>query len=172
MKHVNVEIKAACKDPDPIRRILRRRGADVRGTDHQVDTYFRVPHGRLKLREGDIENHLIWYDRPDAAGPRRADVLLCPTQPGSAIKEVLARALGVLAVVDKRREIYFIGNVKFHVDAVEGLGGFVEIEAQSAAGERTEEELLAQCRQYLELFGISPQDYVDVSYSDLLLHRP
>lgn len=172
MEHVNVEVKAACADPERMRRVLRRRGVDFRGTDHQVDTYFRVPRGRLKLREGNIENHLIWYARRDEPGPKRADVLLLATRPGSAIKEILARVLGVRVVVDKRREIYFIDNVKFHVDAVEGLGSFVEIEAQTVAGERSERELLAQCRRYIDLLGIEPGDLVDVSYSDLLLERP
>ena len=171
MQHVNVEIKATCRNADAVRRTLRARGADFRGTDHQVDTYFRTPRGRLKLREGEIENHLIHYRRPDEPGPRRADVLLLATEPGSPIKQVLARALGVLVVVDKRREIYFIDNVKFHVDEVAGLGSFVEIEAQSRPGERTERQLLAQCEQYLALLGIAPDDCVGASYSDLLLEQ-
>ena len=173
MKHVNVEVKAACGDAEAVRRALRGRGADFRGTDHQVDTYFRVPAGRLKLREGDIENHLIWYERPDAPGPKRADVLLLATEPGSPLKEVLARAFGVLVVVDKRREIYFIDNVKFHVDEVVGLGRFVEIEAQSVEGARSEDQLRAQCEQYVELLGIRGEDLIRESYSDLLLrNRP
>ena len=150
MERVNVEIKAACGEPEAIRRILRAREADFRGTDRQVDTYFRVPAGRLKLREGRIENHLIHYDRPDEPGPKRANVLLLKTSRGpqsEALKNVLAEAFGVLAVVDKRREIYFIANVKFHIDAVEGLGGFVEIEAQSQRAEASEETLLAQCNE-------------------------
>ena len=174
MAHVNVEIKAACEDPGPIRRVLRARDADFRGADRQVDTYFRVPRGRLKLREGRLENHLIHYDRPDVPGPRRADVLLLETPPGERterLKEVLTRALGVLVVVDKRREIYFIDNVKFHIDEVEHLGGFVEIEAQSAGDEVPEETLLAQCSEYLCLFGIRREDLVAESYSDLLLRR-
>jgi len=171
MPHVNVEIKAACRDAQTVRRVLRDRAADFRGTDHQVDTYFCVAAGRLKLREGNIENHLIWYERADEAGPKRADVLLLATEPGSAIKDILARALGVRAVVDKYREIYFIGNVKFHLDEVTGLGRFVEIEAQAAAGERTEADLRAQCAQYLDLLGIREQDLIRTSYSDMVLSR-
>lgn len=186
MGNVNVEVKAVCRDAEAVRRILRRRRAEFRGTDHQVDTYFRVPHGRLKLREGDIENHLIWYARPNERGPRRAEILLYPTQPGSPLKEMLAQALGVLAVVDKRREIYFIGTVKFHVDDVEGLGSFVEIEAQSPtpeagrSGDRhlggdasepvpvTEDALWTQCRRYMGLLGIGPRDLIGESYSDMV----
>ncbi|HUT01410.1 MAG TPA: class IV adenylate cyclase [Phycisphaerae bacterium] len=171
MEHMNVEIKAACRDPDAIRRLLRARGADCRGTDRQVDTYFRVASGRLKLREGQIENHLIFYRRGDEAGPKRADVLLLETPPGprtAALKEILTRALGAWVVVDKRREIYFLDHVKVHLDVVEHLGSFLEIEAQSAGGGATEEALRAQCREVLGLFGVRPEELVAESYSDLL----
>ena len=171
MAHVNVEIKAVCNQPDHIRGMLRQRGADFRGTDHQVDTYFRVPRGRLKLREGHLENHLIYYDRPNEPGPKRADVLLLATEPGSPLRDILAQVFGTLVVVDKRREIYFIDNVKFHIDVVEGLGSFMEIEAQSAGDRRSEQELRQQCRTYLDLLGIDPADLVGESYSDLLLSR-
>jgi adenylate cyclase, class 2 len=172
MPHVNVEIKARCRDAAAVRGTLLAAGAIYRGTDHQVDTYFRVPNGRLKLREGNIENHLIFYDRPNCPGPKRADVLLLPTEPGSTVKEILTRAVGVLVTVDKHREIYFLDNVKFHIDTVEGLGGFVEIEAQSGPGrELAEEHLLAQCRRYLEMLAIRTEDLVAESYSDMLLGK-
>ena len=92
---------------------------------------------------------------------------LAPTTPQSPLKEVLTHALGVKVVVDKQREIYFIGNIKFHIDQVQGLGSFVEIEAIGTDENRG--ELLRQCREYLELFGISEQDLVERSYSDLIL---
>lgn len=169
MRHLNVEIKAHCRDADAVRGALRARGADFRGTDRQADTYFRAPAGRLKLREGTIENHLIWYERGDEPGPKRADVLLADTPPDSGVKEVLARALGVRAVVEKRREIYFLGNVKFHVDEVAGLGCFVEIEAQTIEGGLSEAELRAQCEQYLALLGIRREDLIRESYGDMVL---
>jgi len=174
MPHVNVEIKARCRDAEAVRRILRARGADFRGVDHQLDTYFRVEAGRLKLREGDIENHLIYYERPNRPGPKRADVRLLPAEPGGELKRMLTEAIGVLAVVDKRREIYFIDNVKFHVDEVDGLGHFVEIEAQAAVelgAPDPESDLRAQCQAYLDLLAVDPDDLVSESYSDLILAR-
>jgi adenylate cyclase, class 2 len=168
MPHVNVEIKARCRDAAAVRGALLAAGADFRGTDHQVDTYFHVPSGRLKLREGNIENHLIFYDRPNTPGPKRADVLLLPTEPGSAVKEILTRSVGVLVTVDKRREIFFIDNVKFHIDRVEGLGGFVEIEAIDADGTIGQARLQRQCEHYVALLGIAPSDLIDRSYSDML----
>jgi adenylate cyclase class 2 len=75
MRVINVEIKAKSGNQDRIREILKECNADFRGTDHQVDTYFSVSAGRLKLREGEIENNLIYYERPDESGPRPADAL-------------------------------------------------------------------------------------------------
>lgn len=173
MAHVNIEIKARCDNPEDIRQLLEDSSAEFKGVDHQIDTYFNVPTGRLKLRQGNIENSLIFYNRPNTAGPKRADVSLFRTDtPGGAqLHETLTGALEVLVVVDKRREIYFIDNVKFHIDTIEGLGNFVEIEAIDEAGSFGTEKLQQQCNYYIELFGITNADLVNVSYSDLLLER-
>lgn len=169
MSITNIEIKARSNKQDAIRELLLKEGAEFRGTDHQTDTYFRVPEGRLKLREGNIENQLIHYRRANQEGPKQADVLLFPSVPGSGLKEILTAALGILVVVDKEREIYFIGNVKFHIDHVKGLGFFVEIEAIDKEGTIGREKLLEQCNHYLGLFGIREEELVPVSYSDMLL---
>ena len=169
MQHViNVEIKARCANPERVRALLRERNASFAGLDHQVDTYFRVPQGRLKLREGNIENALLYYRRPNQSGPKTSDVLLHPTTPGSGLKEILVAALGVLVVLDKQREIYYVDNVKIHIDQVQGLGSFTEIEA---AGDEnsSRQALLKQCRDLMQAFGVREHELVDRSYSDLLL---
>jgi predicted adenylyl cyclase CyaB len=169
MGHVNIiEIKARCANPQTIRELLQARNADFRGVDRQIDTYFQVPRGRLKLREGQIENCLVYYKREDRSGPKHSDVTLFPMTPNGMLKEMLTKALGVLVVVEKQREIYFIGNVKFHLDAVKGLGDFVEIEAIDTDGTIGKEQLFAQCQTFLELFQIAPADLLAPSYSDLL----
>ena len=169
MEVINVEIKAQCSNPEVVRTVLRNKHARFAGLDHQVDTYFRVPNGRMKLRQGNIENALIAYDRPNEAGPKKSDVSLAPVSNGDELRSVLERSLGVLVRVDKQREIYYIDNVKFHIDHVEGLGGFVEVEAAGHPHER--EKLLDQCREYMRLFNIREEDLVEKSYSDLLLVR-
>jgi adenylate cyclase class 2 len=170
MSHLNIiEIKARCPDPQAIREILQARNATFRGTDQQIDTYFRVDHGRLKLREGQIENCLVYYERENQAGPKQSEVILFSSIPGSSLKEILSRSLGVLVVVEKQREIYFIDNVKFHIDTVKGVGSFVEIEAIDTDGSLGRDKLLAQCQEFLELFKIASGNLVAVSYSDLLL---
>ncbi|MDO8558382.1 MAG: class IV adenylate cyclase [bacterium] len=171
MSHLNVEIKARCSDSERIRQILISKNADFHGKDHQIDMYFNVQRGRLKLREGDIENYLIYYERKDKEGPKESHVTLFPTTPRTSLKEILEKSLGVLVVVDKKREIYFIENVKFHIDEVAELGAFVEIEAIDKDGSIEKEKLQEQCQLYMQLFGISDTDLVSVSYSDLLLKK-
>ena len=81
---------------------------------------------------------------------------------------MLVKSLGVLMVVDKQREIYFIDNVKFHIDEVKDLGKFMEIEAIDMDGSLGKEKLLKQCQEYMKLFDIQESDLISKSYSDLL----
>ena len=106
------------------------------------------------------------------AGPKDSHVTLAKfADTQTDLKAVLRTALGILVEVDKQREIYFIDNVKFHIDQVEALGSFVEIEAIGTPGVDQQADLLKQCQYYIELFGIESADLVDVSYSDLLLGK-
>ena len=168
--HVIIEIKARYANLSRAREILTRHQAEFRGLDHQVDTYFKVNSGRLKLREGKIENALIFYNRENQAGPKESNVTLFRCEKDSPLKEILTRSLGVLTVVDKQREIYFIDNVKIHLDTLQDFGTFIELEA-IGDGVRDKSELLRQCEYYLDLFGVSKHDLVPVSYSDLCLNR-
>ena len=166
---INLEIKARCRQPAKVLKILESAGAEHRGIDHQVDTYFNVKEGRLKLREGNIENNLIYYKRSDQSGPKRSEVILYPAGKDKGLKEVLEAVNGVRVMVDKMRHILFIENVKFHVDRVKGLGSFVEIEAIGKKGE--EHDLQRQCEQYIKLLGINEDDLVRESYSDLIIYK-
>lgn len=171
MRHLNIEIKARCDDLDAIRTVLQAEDADFIGEDRQVDTYFRVPDGRLKLREGTIERSLIHYDRPDQEGPKPSDVTRYEPDAPAGLKDVLTAALGVWVVVAKRREIYFIDNVKIHLDRVDGLGTFVEIEAIGRDASADPAALRAQCETYMDRFQLTADALVADSYSDLLHRR-
>jgi len=170
MQHTNIEIKARSNNHDQIRKILQTGNARFVGTDRQIDSYFNVNTGRLKLREGNIENALIHYIREDKDEPKESDVLLYQNGKNGLLKELLTRALGVSVIVDKEREIYFIDNVKFHLDKVKGLGEFIEIEA-IGKDDAELENLMKQCKFYLNLFGIPNEDLIPHSYSDLLLQK-
>lgn len=164
-----VEIKARIDDDALIQSVLAQRKAIFKGLDHQVDTYFVVPHGRLKLREGSIENHLIQYHRANTAEAKLSEVGLYKTQPNASLKSLLTAALGILAIVNKEREIYFIDNIKIHIDTVKGLGRFAEIEAIDESKQYTEEELRRQCNELQEAFGINEDQLLTHSYSDMIL---
>jgi len=167
----NFEFKARAKDLKKLEQKLLKLNPVFKGEDHQTDTYFNVPKGRLKLREGNIENALIYYERPDAAAAKASDILLYKHLPEISLKEILAKTNGIKAVVDKKRRIYFIENVKFHFDTVNELGTYIEVEAIDENGQRTLEELEKQCKKYFTLFDLQESDYVSKSYSDLILER-
>jgi predicted adenylyl cyclase CyaB len=169
MSHLNVEIKAIVNDPSFVRNYLVNHSATYKGTDEQTDTYFNVNAGRLKLREGNIENNLIFYNRTNEAGPKSSHFNLVKIEDAKGLKEVLERSCGIKMIVRKKREIYYIGNVKFHIDEVPGLGSFIEIEAGNILADKIESELLDQCNYYLKEFGIKEEDLVAESYSDLLM---
>jgi adenylate cyclase class 2 len=168
--YLNVEIKAKCKDAVFVRKSLMEHGAQFKGVDEQTDTYFNVPNGRLKLREGNIENNLIYYDRPDQAGPKNSRFFLTRIEDNISLKRSLTESIGVKVIVAKKREIYYISNVKFHVDMVPQLGNFIEIEAGNVLSpELTEGELRQQCEYYMEQFRIDETDLVTASYSDMIM---
>ncbi len=171
MKITNVEIKAHCSEPEKIEQILLDLGADFIGLDKQVDTYFKVKEGRLKLREGNIENSLIYYQRPDVGKSKRSDVLLYKPSDIEGLKAILETVHDVLVRVEKRRKIFFIDHVKFHLDTVEHLGNFVEIEAIDKDEGRSEENLRKQCEHYCDLLAVNDSDLVRVSYSDMILDK-
>jgi len=171
MAHINIEIKARCTQPDAVKRVLTRMGARYEGRDHQIDTYFRVPQGRLKLREGNVENALIYYERDSIAGPKQSNVILFRTKPDPSLRQILEKCHPLLVIVDKQRDIYWVDNVKFHVDDVKGLGSFVEIEAIDYNGTIGREALLRQCMMYKERLGITDDSLLTDAYSDLVMAK-
>jgi adenylate cyclase, class 2 len=166
---LNVEIKASCNDLEKIRQVLNRLNARSVGTDLQTDTYFNVNAGRLKLREGNIENNLIFYDRENKPGPKNSSFQLLKISDPDSLKTMLTNSMGIKMVVNKKREIYFIDNVKIHLDMLEELGSFVEIEASNLYADLTNEQLMEQCNFYIKEFGIIDADLIQDSYSDMML---
>ncbi len=170
-QHLNIEIKARCKNIETLHQKLLAKGADFKGVDHQTDTYYRVPKGRLKLRQGNIEKTLIHYDRPDQAEPGASIVNLYHPDDDDSLKATLDHALEQLVVVDKQRRIYFIDHIKFHLDKVDALGEFVEIEVINKQNKFSEAELQEQCYFYMDYLDIKSEDLIKQSYSDLLLGK-
>jgi predicted adenylyl cyclase CyaB len=164
----NFEFKAKVSDIEEYENRLLEISPIYQGVDHQIDTYFNVSIGRLKLREGNIENSLINYIRENTADSKKSEIILYQHEANKALKDILTLQLGVKVVVDKKRKIYFIENVKFHFDKVENLGTFMEVEAIDSEDKFTYEELKEQCDYYFKFFNLDKSQLIDKSYSDLV----
>jgi homotetrameric cytidine deaminase len=163
----NVELKAL--DPDPARSlaVCRELGAEDRGVLRQRDTYFRARSGRLKLREEEPGGAvLIQYDRPDAAQARESRYRLTRVEDPDELRASLDAALGTLVVVDKERHLLLWDGVRIHLDTVQGLGSFVELEGVAPPESDLEPEREKVARLQREL-GI--EEVLTDSYSDRLL---
>lgn len=160
------ELKARCGDLARVRDRLRPR-ATYEATLHQVDTYFSVQRGRLKLREvAGRPAELIYYERPDLAAVKPSRVYLARTEDPSALRALLGAGLGIRARVTKTREIWRWDGVQVHLDLVEGLGSFVEFEETVDEPEAVGKALRHLGRLRADL-GIRADDLVDRSYADL-----
>jgi len=164
----NVEIKARCPDLGAMAQAAAAAGAVLEYTAGQVDTYFNVPSGRLKLRQIDGDGQeLIYYRRPDDSAPKLSRYDRIPVAPGQSLDFILEQALGIKTMVRKRRQLWRLDNVRIHLDEVEGLGAFVELEVQVTSG-RDVAGCRAQADALLETLGIRPADLLAGSYADLM----
>ena len=164
----NIEIKA--RVPDPV--TLRRRAAALTDTPAELipqeDTFFNVPQGRLKLRViAPDHGQLIYYRRPDTAGPKQSDYHISVTVEPQTLKNILARSLGVRGVVNKQRWLYHVGPSRIHLDQVEGLGSFMELEVVLQAGQSPAEGQ-AIAADLMAKLGIQERDLIEGAYIDLL----
>lgn len=150
----NVEIKAICRDLDRVRKIILFCRANYIGSDHQVDHYYETPEGKLKLRIGNIEKALIFYRRQQQKYPKVSHINLYRTDQPESLDSVPSAALKKTVTVDKQREIYFIKNIKIHLDKVLKLGTFIGIEAIDNENRYSHEELLEQCRNLMKILKI------------------
>ena len=166
-EHRTVEVKARVPDLEAVRRKLLDLGAKEICTLHQMDHYFEVPRGRLKLREieGRGKAELIYYERADEREPRPCRSLIVLL--GREEAEPLKRVLPVKAVVRKKRSIYHYGPIEIHLDEVEGLGSFLEFEVKLEEG-LSEEEGRRLAEELLAKLGISPSDLLPYSYGDMV----
>lgn len=163
----NIEIKARLQSLGAAREVATRLTTQSPVLMHQTDTYFVVRNGRLKLREIDsTDAQLIWYRRSDQQTAKSSDYMLVDVPEPAALKLALTGALDVLRVIEKQREVYFYENVRIHLDAVVGLGEFLEFEA--VLNENIDSATAhSQVAWLLEQFSIEPADLLPGSYSDL-----
>ena len=155
MRRRNLEFKAVDPDRAGSLEVCRSLGAEDRGVLWQRDTYFNIPMDRLKLREESPGSpHLIRYERADQFQARQSSYRVAAVEDACGTRDLLAAALGIRAVVEKRRHLFLWRHVRIHLDDVRGLGRFIEIEAVLAPDAELgrESSLLAELR---ERFGIT-----------------
>jgi homotetrameric cytidine deaminase len=173
MARWNVELKARDRDPDGTAARCVALGAEDRGVLSQRDTYFAPLRGRLKLREqGEAGAELIAYRRRDGHEPEASAYVRAPAGAPEALRESLDAALGTTVVVVKRRRLFVWEGVRIHLDEVEGLGAFVELEAlvEPDGGDLGgAHEKVARLRSEL---AIEDEALVAVGYADLLMDGP
>ena len=165
----NIELKAHLRDRAFALDVCQRLGASSCGDIHQRDTYFRVPKGRLKLRESDPgDDYLVFYHRPDVAGPKGCDYSIEVVN--RSLRGILMEALGVLAIVEKKRTLFLWKNVRIHLDEVTDLGSFIEFEAVLSDG-YDEADGHSKIAFLQHEFGIAPSDLLETSYLDIMLGK-
>jgi predicted adenylyl cyclase CyaB len=164
----NIEIKARVPDPAALRARVAGLATSAPQLPMQRDTFYNAPAGRLKLREfADGTAELIYYERPDQPGPKTSIYTRTPAPDAASMRELLARCLGAKAVVAKSRELFLAGQTRIHLDKVEGLGSFVELEVVLAAGQ-TDAEGEQIASDLMAQLGIREADLVGHAYVDLL----
>ena len=168
----NIEIKARARDFDGLRRLVEQISDTPCVMLRQADTFFNTPRGRLKLRAlAPDHGELIYYVRHDAAGPKRSDYAISTTSEPDTLQAVLEAAWGVRRVVRKQRRLYTVANTRIHLDDVEGLGTFIELEVVLSAGQ-SEQQGHAVAAELMAKLGLQDSDLIDVAYVDLLDTSP
>ena len=164
----NIEIKARIDSVEAMLSRARTLADDPPQVIEQDDTFFACTHGRLKLRDfGDGCGELIHYERADALGPTRSDYICAPTSDPSALRNALSRALGVAGRLRKTRLLLLTGQTRIHLDRVEGLGDFLELEVVLREGQ-DEEEGVAIADALCAQLGVAPSQHLAGAYLDLL----
>lgn len=164
----NIEIKARVLDFTGLQgraSVLAHSGPEA---IFQDDTFFACPGGRLKLRDfGNGRGELIFYQRADKSGPKPSYYRIAPTNDPESLRQVLLEAYGSPGRVIKRRTLYLAGRTRIHLDRVEGLGDFMELEVVLAEDE-TPEQGQAEAKRLMAELGIEPGSLVVGAYLDLL----
>lgn len=134
----------------------------------QDDTFFRCESGRLKLRAfSATEGELIFYRRADAHGPKESFYVRTPTSAPDGLRECLSLAHGAVGRVVKHRTLYLVGRTRVHLDRVQGLGDFMELEVVLEDDEPAEVGV-REAHALMARLGVEPSQLVEAAYVDLL----
>jgi len=164
----NIEIKARVREFDEMRQRAEKLSDMSLQVIQQEDTFFNTEMGRLKLRILEAERaQLIYYTRPDQEGPKRSDYHIYETADPENLKRVLELTYGIRGVIRKTRYLYIVGQTRVHLDDVEGLGQFMELEVVMQAGQ-SDAEGQAIAEGLMTRLGVERGDLLEGAYLDLL----
>ena len=164
----NIEIKARIASVEALEPKAAALATEGPRQIAQDDTFFRCDTGRLKLRAfSDDDGELIFYRRADAAGPKESFYLRAPTTAPRVLRESLALAYGQAGRVRKQRTLFLAGRTRIHLDRVEGLGDFLELEVVLAEGEPADAGV-REAQALMRALGVEPSQLVEGAYVDLL----
>lgn len=166
----NIEIKARIQDVEAITAKVADLADEGPIEILQDDTFFNCEEGRLKLRtipQGGAEGQLIFYRRPNQSGPKESFYIVSPTASPDSLREALSLAYGQAGRVRKHRTLYFVGRTRVHLDRVENLGHFLELEVVLSEGELSESGVM-EANNLMESLGISSEQLIDGAYVDLI----
>jgi predicted adenylyl cyclase CyaB len=167
----NIEIKARVRDFANIRFRAEKLSDTPVEVIPQEDTFFNVPQGRLKLRIlAPDRGQLIYYTRPDQEGPKRSDYHIAYTSDPENLKRVLELAYGIRGMVKKTRYLYLVGQTRVHLDDVQGLGQFMELEVVLGEGQG-DAEGQAIADGLMASLGVERSDLLEGAYMDLIENR-
>ena len=164
----NIEVKARVKDFEALQRVAEALSDGAVEIIPQEDTFFHIPLGRLKLRTlaPDLGT-LIFYQRPDQDSPKRSEYTLAETRDPASLRTVLTQALGVRGIVRKTRSLYMVGQTRLHLDDVEGLGRFLELEVVLRDGQ-SDADGRAIAADLMQKLGVEQGDLLEGAYIDLI----
>jgi len=168
-----VELKAKVDNLEPFRKKLESLKAEYVGIFRQIDMYYEVPQGRLKLRETEGENgaHLVYYERPDVKGPKQSQVFIIELSKPQFMKQFLNKVLCTKTVIDKQRAIYRIEGTQVHLDKAKKLGTYVEFERPTENTPEATQKAHEKLEKLMQTLGIKPETLQKGSYSDLIMQK-
>jgi len=164
----NIEIKARIENIDALEQKTAALATEGPVQIAQDDTFFRCGSGRLKLRSfSPTEGELIFYRRSDQQGPKESFYFRTPTANPEGLRQCLSLACGQAGKVLKHRTLYLIGRTRVHLDRVEGLGNFLELEVVLKENEPAEAGV-QEARSLMAQLGVEPSQLIKTAYVDLL----
>jgi len=164
----NIEIKARLRDRQRVEDLVRRCADHGPELIVQEDVFFPCEAGRLKLRKfSEDRGEVIFYRRLDGKGPTESEFFKAATSDPDAMTAAMRAALGEIGTVRKRRTLYLVGQTRVHLDEVDGLGSWLELEVVLDLGQSVDDGA-AIARDLMDELGISERDLEARAYVDLL----